>query len=306
MLRGRSSSSRKRSPSCFDGRRGQEGHQPLGHADRPGPGSAAAVGRREGLVQVEVHHVEAHVAGPRHPDQRVEVGAVVVQQRAGVVGEPRDLEDVLLEDAEGVGVGHHHRGDVLVEVGGEVGDVDGAVHVALDRHHLEAARRRRRRVGAVRAVGDEHAGALGVAAVRVVRLDHAQPGPLAVRAGGRLQRHPRHPGDRGEHPLQPPHQLERALHVRLVLVRVQVGEPGEAGELFVDDGVVLHGAAAQRVGAVVEVVVASRQAAHVAREHRFGHRGDLRRVRAQERAPGTSSSSGVGGTPAAVTRGPPV
>ena len=61
---------------------GQERHQPLGDTDRAGPRTTAAVRGGERLVQVEVHHVEAHVAGPRHAHQRVEVGAVVVQKRA--------------------------------------------------------------------------------------------------------------------------------------------------------------------------------------------------------------------------------
>ncbi len=31
-----------------------------------------------------------------------------------------------------------------------------------------------------------------------------------------------------QHPLEPPHQLERALRALIVLVRVQVAEPGRA------------------------------------------------------------------------------
>ena len=66
-------------------------------------------------MQVEVHDVEAHVAGPADAEHGVEVGAVVVEQPAGLVHEPGDLGDVLVEEAEGVGVGEHEAGDVVVE-----------------------------------------------------------------------------------------------------------------------------------------------------------------------------------------------
>ena len=67
--------------------------------------------RRERLVQVEVHHIEPHVPGACNADERVEVGAVVVDERTRLVGETGNLHDVLLEDAQGVGIGQHHRRD---------------------------------------------------------------------------------------------------------------------------------------------------------------------------------------------------
>ena len=45
-----------------DDRDGQERHELLADADRPGPGPAAAVRGGEGLVQVQVDDVEAQVA----------------------------------------------------------------------------------------------------------------------------------------------------------------------------------------------------------------------------------------------------
>src|SRR5438093_12578576 len=48
------------------------------HRDGPGTRSASAVWGREGLVEVEVHDVDSHVAGPRDPQDRVQVGPVHV------------------------------------------------------------------------------------------------------------------------------------------------------------------------------------------------------------------------------------
>ena len=101
---------------AFDGGCGEEVDETSVHANRAGTGPATAVRCREGLVQIEVHDIEAHVAGPRDADQRVEVRTVVVEERTGVVRQLRDLQDVLLEDSERVRVGQHDRGDVRVEV----------------------------------------------------------------------------------------------------------------------------------------------------------------------------------------------
>ena len=53
-----------------------------------------------------------------------------------------------------------------------------------------------------------------VAAVAVIGADHLHAGELAVRAGGGLQRDRVHAADLGEHVLQLPAELERALRAR--------------------------------------------------------------------------------------------
>src|SRR5207253_1239890 len=101
----------------------------------------------------------------------------------------------------------------------------------------------------------------------------------------RLQRHARHAGDRREHPLQLPHQLQGTLHVRCFLIWVQTGEAVEGGELLVDDRVVLHGARPERVDALVQVVIAPRETSEVPGQDRLRHRGH-RRVTAAQQARG--------------------
>ena len=76
-----------------DHRQRQERQQVRRDADRPGAGSAAAVRRRERLVQVHVDDVEAHVARLDLAQDRVEVGAVVIQQPARLVHDVANVED---------------------------------------------------------------------------------------------------------------------------------------------------------------------------------------------------------------------
>ena len=259
----------------------QEGLDPLGDGDRARPRAAAAVRLAEGLVQVDVDDVEAHVAGPRVAHDGVEVGAVVVEGAARLVDQPGDLGDVLVEDAERVRVGQHQAGDVVVDLRPQVVHLDPAALVGGDLDDLVAGHRHRGRVGAVRGVGGEDLVA-GLAAVGVVGAGEEQAGELAVRAGRGLQADVGQPADLAEARLQQPHQLQRALRAPRVLGRVQPGVAGQRRDPLVEPRVVLHRAGAERVEAGVEVEVAPREPVVVADDLRLGDLGQARRLGAQQ------------------------
>ena len=107
----------------------QERLELLADGDRPAARAAAAVRLRERLVQVDVDDVEAHVAGPRDPADGVQVRAVVVEERAGVVEDLRDLLDVLVEEAERRRVRQHQPGGALVHLRAQVVEVEVAARV---------------------------------------------------------------------------------------------------------------------------------------------------------------------------------
>ena len=68
--------------------------------------------------------VEAHVAGPRDPDHRVQVRAVVVEERTRLVEDPRDLLDALVEEPERRGIREHEPGRALVHLAPEILEVE--------------------------------------------------------------------------------------------------------------------------------------------------------------------------------------
>ena len=174
---------------------GEEILQELLAAHGAGARSAAAVGGGEGLVEVQVDQVEAHVAGADHAHDGVEVGAVVVAQAAGVVDDLGDGQDVGVEEAQGVGVGEHEGGGVGAGGRPQGLQVHAALRIGGHVDHGEAAHGGGGRVGAVGGVGDQDLGPGGISPVQVVLLHHQQGGEFPVGAGGGLEGHGVHAGD---------------------------------------------------------------------------------------------------------------
>ena len=221
---------------------------------RAGARAAAAVRGREGLVQVDVHGVDAEIAGPHAPDDGVEVGAVAIEVAARPVHRVGDVDDVVLEQAAGVGVGDHGAGDVGAELGLEGGEIDAAAIVGGHRIDLVAAGRRGRGIGAVR--GFRHQDALARIALGQQRgADGHDAAQLAMRAGGRRHRDRRHVGQRLQPVRQLVDQLQRALHGGDRLHRMQIADAGQPRHLLVEARIVLHGAGAERIDAHVDGVV---------------------------------------------------
>ena len=183
--------------SANDARQGQERLERLLDADRTGARPAAAVRGRERLVEVELHHVGAHVARLGDAEQRVEVGAVEVEQGAVLVQHLRDLADLGLEHAERVGIGDHQRRDVIAHQAPDLGRLQASALVGLCDHHLKPASAEL--AGLVPcAVSGMSTLWRGPAALAMVGADHQQAGQLALRPGRGMQRDRVHPADFGQ------------------------------------------------------------------------------------------------------------
>ena len=63
-------------------------------------------------MQVHVDAVEAHITGTDMTHDSVQVRAVVVTQAAGLMDQPRNFQDILVENADGIGVRQHKTRDV--------------------------------------------------------------------------------------------------------------------------------------------------------------------------------------------------
>ena len=73
------------------------------------------MGAAEGFVWVVVLHVRAEVARAGYAEDGVHVCAVQIDEAAAFVHRFGDVVHFWLENADGVGVGDHEDGDLVVE-----------------------------------------------------------------------------------------------------------------------------------------------------------------------------------------------
>jgi len=93
----------------------------------------------EGLVQVKVDHIKAHVTWTRDAHNRIGVGAVIVQKTAGFVNKTGYFLNALLKQAKGARVRQHQGGYLTViflKNGLEGLDVNIARFIRLDLNGL--------------------------------------------------------------------------------------------------------------------------------------------------------------------------
>ena len=98
----------------------------------------------------------------------------------------------------------------------------------------------------------------------MIRANHQHAGKLGLCAGGRLQRDAVQSGDFFQQFFQVIDELEDALRMFGRLQWMEIGEAGQIGNLFVQLGIVLHGAGAQGVEALVDAEGSLREAREVA------------------------------------------
>ena len=264
-----------------DERPGQIRRQDVAHGDGTGARPSPAVRRGERLVHVDVHDVEAHVARTRLAQDRVQVRAVSVGECADRVDRTSDLEDVLVEEPQRVGVREHDGGHVGVQRRLQGVEVHASPIVGRYLRDVVAAHRHGRGVRPVRSVGD-HDTASDIALVGEVGANRQQSGELAVSPRGGLQRDRVQPDDLGQRLREGPEHLEEALHGVERLVRVHVRESRQARRPLVQSRVVLHRARAERIEAGVDAEVRVRERLIVAGDVDLGHVRQIRVV-----SPGT-------------------
>ncbi|MCY1419456.1 hypothetical protein D9M71_350460 [compost metagenome] len=227
----------------------------------------------------------------------IEVGAVHVHLAAVLVHHFADFANPLFVHAVGRRVGDHQARQALpcrMGLGLEVGQVDVAIVVAIDDHHLHTGHLRRRRVGAVGRRRDQAQRALRLVAATVVAGNGHQACVFTLGTGVGLHADGIEAGDRA----QPAFQL---VDHRLVAgglgrrgERVQLGKAGPGDGDHLAGGVELHGARAQRDHRLVQRQVLVLQLLEVAQHLGFTVVQVEHRVGEERRAPHQAGGDAFG------------
>ena len=164
--------------------------------------TTTAVRCAERLMQIEVHHVETHVAWAGNAQYGIGVRAVVVELSPGFVNQRRDLGDIAIKKSQRVGVGQHDGGNIgciRIQQSFQMLHVDAArLGIALHLHSFIVGERGTGGIGAMGVVGNEHKIAMPLSLALMVGLDQHQACQFAMRASGRLEGDTRHAGDFGQ------------------------------------------------------------------------------------------------------------
>jgi hypothetical protein len=112
-----------------------------------------------------------------------------------------------------------------------------------------------------------------IAFFAMVSLHDQQTGQLALSSGSWLQSNGVHAGDFSERIFEGLEHLQSALYRLFWLLRVQVGETWQACHVFINLGVIFHGAGPERVEANINAVVQAGKSCEMPNDVEFRHRG---------------------------------
>ena len=161
--------------------------QSFSYANRTASRTSTAMRCGEGLVQVDVHDIEAHIARTAHAEHGVEVGSVVVHQTATFVYQSCYFRNLGFEDTQSIGVGHHHTGNIIAKQRLQILNVHRTIGSTLHLHNLQTAHRSRSRVGTMGRVGNDNLCTLQVATLLVIGADYHQAGQFSMSSGKGIQ-----------------------------------------------------------------------------------------------------------------------
>ncbi len=132
------------------------------------------MGRSEGLVQVQVDNIKTKISRFGLAQDGIQVGPVIIHKGVDRMGRLGYLFHIRIEQAQGIGIGHHHPGHLLVQHGFK----GPGVHDPLFRghgDHLITGYGRAGRIGAVGRARDQDHGFL-ISPIPMIGGDEHHPG----------------------------------------------------------------------------------------------------------------------------------
>ena len=212
----------------------------LGHTNGTGARPTTAMGSGKSLMKIQVQHIHAAVSHMHHPHDGIHIGPIAIHLPTFGMNNIRDLFDVLFKQPQGVGVGDHDAGRILIHHFGNGFSRQDSPVAGLHTDRTIPAQGRAGGIGAMGRIRNNDLVPLHIAAFEI-SMDQQHTGQFTLGSGCRLQTDRVHSGNLLQKPLQLNHQPQGALGHTRRQHGVQSCKTFQLTALFIDLGVVLHG-----------------------------------------------------------------
>ena len=140
-------------------------------------------------MQVQVDHVKAHIPRPDHAHDRIQIGAVIVAQAAGLMDQPGDFPDIPVKFPHRIGIGQHQTRCIRTQGSPQRIQIYAPVRGRRDIYYDEPVHIGRSRIGAVGGIRYDDLFPCYISPRFMVGLDQRDAGKFPMSAGCGLEGH---------------------------------------------------------------------------------------------------------------------
>mmetsp|Transcript_11199 Transcript_11199/g.24277 ORF Transcript_11199/g.24277 Transcript_11199/m.24277 type:complete len:422 (-) Transcript_11199:679-1944(-) len=233
----------------------EEGCEVGCHTNRAHARSATAVGDAECFVQIKMANISTDDSWTGQAHLRVHIRTVHVHLPPSIMDHVNDLHNLLLKHSKGTRISHHERSHVLpvlLHLRTQILQINITLVVVVHHHHLHSRHARARRIGPVRALGNETDVTMPLSDVFQVILDGEQSRVFASGATVRLGAHGREARDLRQVLVQVLNELVIPLHLIMRREGVNIRKCGPRHGDHLRGGVELHGTRSKRDHRVIQ------------------------------------------------------
>ena len=142
-------------------------------------------------MQIDVHHIKAHITRTGGTQHRIQVSSVIVHQATSGMHQFLNLRNLLFEEPQRIGVGHHHSGNLRTMLSQQLPQrlhIHGTVAQRLHLYYFQSAYSSAGGVGSVSGIRHDNQTARLIAPALMILLDNHQTCQLAMSSGKGFQR----------------------------------------------------------------------------------------------------------------------
>ena len=233
----------------------QELFQSFSYTNRTTARTTATMRCRESLMQIDMHHIEAHISRTACAEHRIQVSSVIIHQSATLMNELCYFRNVTFKESQSIWVCHHHGSNAIIEQSLQILNIHNTVSSTLHLYYIQSANSCRCRVCAMCRVRNNNLCTLFVATAFMIQADYHQSCQLSMCSSKRIKSKVSQSGNLRKSLSKSIINFQCAFHCFSRLQRMQMCELWHCSYFLIYSRIVFHCATAQRIEAIVNTEV---------------------------------------------------